>query len=83
MKTVRYLNGAGLGGIHNSALKLRPEFAKWDAEVHFNIEKINIEENKEARCGEVLKGIIKPNQCKLFGKVCTPENPVGALMVSS
>lgn len=73
----------GLGGIHNSALKLRPEFAKWDAEVHFNIEKINIEENKEARCGDVLKGIIKPNQCKLFGKVCTPENPVGALMVSS
>lgn len=73
----------GLGAIHNSALKLKPEFAKWDAEVHFNVEKINVEENKDAQCGDVLKGMIKPNQCKLFGKVCTPENPVGALMVSS
>ncbi|WP_245989587.1 hydrogenase formation protein HypD [Ureibacillus thermophilus] len=73
----------GLGAIQNSALKLKPEFAKWDAEVQFNVEKITIEENKDAQCGEVLKGMLKPNQCKLFGKVCTPDNPVGALMVSS
>lgn len=73
----------GLGAIHDSALKLRPEFSKWDAEVYFNVEKINIEENKDAKCGDVLKGLIKPNQCELFGKVCNPDNPVGALMVSS
>lgn len=73
----------GLGAIDYSGLKLRSEFAKWDAEVQFDIENIEMEENPKAQCGDVLKGMLKPNECQLFGKRCTPENPVGALMVSS
>ncbi|MDQ0340938.1 hydrogenase expression/formation protein HypD [Caldalkalibacillus uzonensis] len=73
----------GLGIISQSALKLRPEFAQWDAEVRFQVEGACMTDPKAAQCGEVLKGALKPHQCKLFGKECTPEHPVGALMVSS
>lgn len=73
----------GLGSIHNSAFKLKEEFSQWDAEVQFHIDKVTIKENKDAQCGEILQGALKPHQCKLFGKECTPENPIGALMVSS
>jgi hydrogenase expression/formation protein HypD len=73
----------GLGTIPQSALKLRPEFAKWDAEVRFQVEGVRVTDSKAAQCGEVLKGVLKPHQCKFFGKKCTPEHPVGALMVSS
>lgn len=77
----------GLGQIPHSAVKLRSQYQKFDAEVKFAAKLKNLE-HKEARyqdapCGDVLKGLIKPNQCQLFGKECTPENPVGALMVSS
>jgi len=72
----------GLGAINNSALKLKPRYAKWDAEVQFDVEQIEVQEDTDAQCGEVLKGMMKPNECQLFGTVCTPENPVGALMVS-
>jgi hydrogenase expression/formation protein HypD len=73
----------GLGFISQSALKLKPEFARWDAEVHFRVEGARVADPKAAQCGDVLKGALKPHQCKLFGKECTPEHPVGALMVSS
>lgn len=73
----------GLGFISNSALKLRSEFAQWDAEVRFRVEGGSVADSKMAQCGEVLKGVLKPHQCKWFGKECTPEHPVGALMVSS
>lgn len=73
----------GLGFISQSALKLRPEFARWDAEARFQVESVRVTDPKAAQCGEVLKGVLKPHQCKLFGKECTPEHPVGALMVSS
>jgi hydrogenase expression/formation protein HypD len=73
----------GLGFITQSALKLRPEFSQWDAEVHFEVEGVRVTDPKAAQCGEVLKGVLRPHQCKLFGKECTPEHPVGALMVSS
>ncbi|MBE3562932.1 MAG: hydrogenase formation protein HypD [Hydrogenibacillus schlegelii] len=73
----------GLGFISQSALKLRPAFAPWDAEVQFEIAGLRVTDPKAAQCGEVLKGVLKPFQCKLFGKACTPERPVGALMVSS
>ncbi|QIA27581.1 hydrogenase formation protein HypD [Thermaerobacter sp. PB12/4term] len=73
----------GLGFISQSALKLRPEFAEWDAEVRFGVQGVRVTDPKAAQCGEVLKGVLKPHQCKLFGKECTPEHPVGALMVSS
>jgi len=59
------------------------QYAEWDAEQRFHVPGIRVTDPKAAQCGEVLKGVLKPAQCKLFGRECTPENPVGALMVSS
>lgn len=78
-----YFEWRGLGFISQSALKLRPEYAPWDAEARFAVEGVRVTDPKATQCGEVLKGVLKPQQCKLFGKECTPERPVGALMVSS
>jgi hydrogenase expression/formation protein HypD len=73
----------GLGFISQSALKIRPEFAQWDTERRFDVPSVDVTDPVAAQCGEVLKGALKPHQCKLFGRECTPERPVGALMVSS
>jgi hydrogenase expression/formation protein HypD len=73
----------GLGFISQSALKIRSEFGEWDAERRFNITPVDAADPVAAQCGEVLKGVLKPHQCKLFGRECTPERPIGALMVSS
>lgn len=73
----------GLGAIPSSGLKLREEFAAFDAEVQLSAPHRTVPDPKAARCGDVLKGAIKPHQCPLFGNACTPERPVGALMVSS
>jgi len=78
-----YFEWRGLGFISQSALKLRPAYALWDTEARFSIEGVRVTDPKAAQCGEVLKGVLKPPQCKLFGKECTPEHPIGALMVSS
>jgi hydrogenase expression/formation protein HypD len=78
-----YFEWRGLGFISQSALRLREEFSEWDAERRFDVPGIRVTDPKAAQCGEVLKGVLKPAQCKLFGRECTPENPVGALMVSS
>jgi len=78
-----YFEWRGLGFISQSALKLRDEYALWDAEQRFTIPNTRVTDPKSAQCGEVLKGVLKPAQCKLFGKECTPEHPIGALMVSS
>jgi hydrogenase expression/formation protein HypD len=78
-----YFEWRGLGFISQSALRLRDAYARWDAERVFNVEGVRVTDPKAAQCGEVLKGVLKPVQCKLFGKECTPEHPVGALMVSS
>jgi hydrogenase expression/formation protein HypD len=78
-----YFEWRGLGFISQSALRLRDSYAQWDAERRFDIPGIRITDPKAAQCGEVLKGVLKPAQCKLFGQECTPETPVGALMVSS
>lgn len=78
-----YFEWRGLGFISQSALKIRDEYAKWDAEQRFPIPGTRITDPKAAQCGEVLKGVLKPAQCKLFGNECTPEHPIGALMVSS
>jgi hydrogenase expression/formation protein HypD len=78
-----YFEWRGLGFISQSALKLRPEYAMWDAEARFEMPGIAVTDPKAAQCGEVLKGVLKPHQCKLFARECTPELPVGALMVSS
>jgi hydrogenase expression/formation protein HypD len=73
----------GLGFISQSALKLRSEFAPWDAELGFPIPGVRVADPKACQCGEVLKGVIKPWECKVFGTGCTPETPIGTCMVSS
>ena len=78
-----YFEWRGLGFISQSALKIRDEYAEWDAEQRFPIPGTRVTDPKAAQCGEVLKGVLKPAQCKLFGNECTPEHPIGALMVSS
>jgi hydrogenase expression/formation protein HypD len=78
-----YFEWRGLGFISQSALGIRKSYADWDAEQRFEIPGVRVTDPKAAQCGEVLKGVLKPSQCKLFGKECTPEHPIGALMVSS
>jgi hydrogenase expression/formation protein HypD len=78
-----YFEWRGLGFISQSALRLKENYAQWDAEKRFSVPGIRVTDPKAAQCGEVLKGVLKPAQCKLFGKECTPEHPIGALMVSS
>jgi hydrogenase expression/formation protein HypD len=78
-----YFEWRGLGFISQSALRLREQYAEWDAERRFAIPGIRVTDPKAAQCGEVLKGVLRPAQCKLFGNECTPEHPIGALMVSS
>jgi hydrogenase expression/formation protein HypD len=73
----------GMGFISQSALRLRDEFAEWDAERRFDLPGLRVTDPKAAQCGEVLKGVLTPPQCRLFGRECTPERPIGALMVSS
>jgi hydrogenase expression/formation protein HypD len=78
-----YFEWRGLGFISQSALKIRDEYARWDAEARFSMPGVRVTDPKAAQCGEVLKGVLKPQHCKLFGRECTPESPIGALMVSS
>ncbi len=73
----------GLGSIDHSGVKIRERYADYDAERKFTVPAIKIADPKACQCGEVLKGAIKPWQCKVFGTACTPETPLGALMVSS
>jgi hydrogenase expression/formation protein HypD len=78
-----YFEWRGMGFISQSALSIRDSYAQWDAEKRFQVPGVRVTDPKAAQCGEVLKGVLRPAQCKLFGKECTPERPVGALMVSS
>jgi hydrogenase expression/formation protein HypD len=73
----------GLGFISQSALRLREEFAQWDAELRYEVPGVRVADPKACQCGEVLKGVIKPWECKVFGTACTPETPIGTCMVSS
>ena len=73
----------GLGTLPRSALRLRSEFARWDAEELYALPGARIEDPKACRCGEVLTGQIKPWECGVFGTACTPERPLGTCMVSS
>ncbi len=73
----------GLGSIDHSGVKVRDAYAWVDAERRFAVLNVKIADPKSCQCGEVLKGVIKPWQCKVFGSACTPETPLGALMVSS
>jgi hydrogenase expression/formation protein HypD len=78
-----YFEWRGLGSIDHSGVRMRAEFASFDAERKFAVPNASVADPKSCQCGEVLKGAIKPTQCKVFGRACTPATPLGALMVSS
>jgi hydrogenase expression/formation protein HypD len=73
----------GLGVLPKSGLKVREKYADFDAEVKILVEVEPTREDKGCICGEILKGIKNPKDCKLFAKTCTPNNPVGPCMVSN
>ncbi|MFC9789518.1 hydrogenase formation protein HypD [Rhodococcus sp. NPDC127528] len=72
----------GLGFISQSALKIHRDYAEFDAEERFSMPGVRVADPKACQCGEVLKGVIKPWECKVFGTACTPETPIGTCMVS-
>jgi len=72
----------GLGFISQSALRLRDAFADFDAERRYAVPGVRVADPKACQCGEVLKGVIKPWECKVFGTACTPEHAIGTCMVS-
>ena len=73
----------GLGFIPNSGLRLNDAYADFDAERRFEVPGVRIADPKACQCGEVLKGAIRPWECKVFGTACTPQTPIGTCMVSS
>ncbi|MEV0804841.1 hydrogenase formation protein HypD [Micromonospora sp. NPDC050200] len=78
-----YFEWRGLGFISHSALRMRDEYAAYDAEQLFDVPGVRVADPKACQCGEVLKGVLKPWECKVFGTACTPETPIGTCMVSS
>jgi len=73
----------GIGSIPKSGLKIRDEFVSWDAEIQVPVDVEPTRKPKGCLCGQVLQGIVKPPECRHFGKSCTPGNPVGPCMVST
>ena len=73
----------GLGLVPYSALRIKEEYAAFDAERRFNITTKPAGDAKSCECPSILRGAKKPTDCKLFGTVCTPDNPIGSCMVSS
>jgi hydrogenase expression/formation protein HypD len=73
----------GMGFISQSALQVNEAFADHDAERRYEVPGVRVADPKSCQCGEVLKGVIKPWECKVFGTACTPETPIGTCMVSS
>ncbi|PHS25929.1 MAG: hydrogenase formation protein HypD [Methylophaga sp.] len=73
----------GLGSIDHSGVRMKEAYANFDAEKKFAVPNLKIADPKSCQCGEVVKGVIKPWDCKIFGSKCNPEFPMGALMVSS
>jgi hydrogenase expression/formation protein HypD len=73
----------GLGEVPYSALKIRPQYAAYDAEARFDMDYRPVPDHKSCECGAILRGVKRPVDCKLFGTVCTPDSPMGSCMVSS
>ena len=73
----------GLGEVPYSALRIREAFAAFDAERRHGLQTASVPDNKACECGAILRGVKHPRDCKVFGTVCTPENPIGSCMVSS
>jgi hydrogenase expression/formation protein HypD len=77
-----YFEWRGLGFISHSATRLKKEYERFDAEKIFDVPGVRVADPKACQCGEVLKGVLKPWECKVFGTACTPETPIGTCMVS-
>ena len=73
----------GLRVLPYSALRIRSTFGEFDAEKRFPLGYASVADHKACECGAILRGVKRPQDCKIFGTVCTPENPVGSCMVSS
>ncbi len=73
----------GLREVPYSALKIRQAYADFDAEARYRLDYLSVPDNKACECGAILRGVKKPTDCRIFGTVCTPENPMGSCMVSS
>ena len=73
----------GLGSIAHSGMKLSSKYSAFDAELRFSVPGLRVADPKACQCGEILKGVKKPWECKVFGTACTPETPIGSCMVSS
>lgn len=73
----------GLGVVPYSALRIKQEYAQFDAELRFQPKYIPVADNRACKCGAILRGVLEPADCKLFGTACTPETPMGSCMVSS
>ena len=73
----------GLGVLPYSALRIKAEYAAFDAERRFGLAYRSVPDHKACQCGAILRGLKRPQDCKVFGTVCTPENPLGSCMVSS
>ncbi|MFY4795411.1 hydrogenase formation protein HypD [Aliarcobacter butzleri] len=75
----------GIGEVENSGYELKDEFDKYNAKIVYKdiLPTHEVKENKACKCPEILKGVAKPTDCKIFGTVCTPTNPIGSCMVSS
>jgi hydrogenase expression/formation protein HypD len=78
-----YFEWRGLGSIASSGMRLRRKYSAFDAELKFAVPGLRVADPKACQCGEILKGVKKPWQCKVFGTACTPETPIGSCMVSS
>lgn len=78
-----YFEWRGLGSIAHSGMKLKSGYGAFDAELKFAVPCLRIADPKACQCGEILKGVKKPWECKVFGTACTPETPIGSCMVSS
>jgi hydrogenase expression/formation protein HypD len=73
----------GLGSVPYSALRIRAAFGRFDAERRFALQHRSVPDNKACACGAILRGALRPADCRLFGSACTPEHPMGSCMVSS
>ncbi len=75
----------GIGEVENSGYELKDEFDKYNAKIVYKdiLPTQEVKENKACKCPEILKGVAKPTDCKIFGTLCTPTNPIGSCMVSS
>mgnify|MGYP002661762699 FL=1 len=75
----------GIGEVEHSGYELKDEFDKYNAKIVYKdiLPTQEVKENKACKCPEILKGVAKPTDCKIFGTVCTPTNPIGSCMVSS